>query len=219
MCKILNRIKEYIDYKGIPIAAFERSVGMSNASFSKQLKNHGAIGSDKIENILSVYPELSTEWLLTGRGNMLNEASFNPQYNVESLVISDTKGIPLIPFDAMAGYFSGEMSVNESDCEKLIIPGLRADFVIPVRGDSMEPKFYSGDFVACQNVVLRDIFFQWGKAYVIDTNQGVLLKKVKRGSSASTITLVSENEEYEPFEIPIESIYHIALVKGLIRIS
>lgn len=35
---ILDRIKLYIDTKGISIAAFEKSVGMSNASFSKSLK-------------------------------------------------------------------------------------------------------------------------------------------------------------------------------------
>lgn len=68
---VLERIKEYIDYKGITIAAFERSIGMSNASFGKSLKNKGAIGSDKIENILSIYDDLSPDWLLTGKGNML----------------------------------------------------------------------------------------------------------------------------------------------------
>ena len=72
---MLDRIKEYIDHKGISIAAFERSVGMSNASFSKSLKNKGGIGSDKIENILSVYTELSPNWLLTGKGNMLKSES------------------------------------------------------------------------------------------------------------------------------------------------
>ena len=44
---------------------------MSNASFGKSLKNKGAIGSDKIEKILSVYPDLSPTWLLTGSGSML----------------------------------------------------------------------------------------------------------------------------------------------------
>lgn len=46
---ILDRIKDYIDKKGISIAAFEKSIGMSNASFGKSLKNNGAIGTDKLE--------------------------------------------------------------------------------------------------------------------------------------------------------------------------
>ena len=46
---ILQRIKEYIDLKGISISAFEKSIGMSNASFGRSLKNNGAIGTDKLE--------------------------------------------------------------------------------------------------------------------------------------------------------------------------
>ena len=46
---VLERIKEYIDYKGITIAAFEKSIGMSNASFGKSLKSGKGIGSDKLE--------------------------------------------------------------------------------------------------------------------------------------------------------------------------
>lgn len=68
---VLERIKQFIDYKGMAIAAFERSIGMANASFGKSLKNGGAIGSDKLEKILSVYPEISPAWLMTGRGEML----------------------------------------------------------------------------------------------------------------------------------------------------
>lgn len=68
---ILDRIKQYIDLKGISVSAFERSIGMSNASFGKSLKNGGAIGSDKLENILRVYPDISPIWLMTGEGEML----------------------------------------------------------------------------------------------------------------------------------------------------
>lgn len=68
---ILERIKQYIDSKGITVAAFERSVGFSNASFAKSLKNGRAIGTDKLEKILSVYPDISPMWLLKGEGNML----------------------------------------------------------------------------------------------------------------------------------------------------
>lgn len=56
---ILERLKQYIDAKGITIAAFEREAGMSNAAFGKALKNNGAIGTDKLENILSAYPDIN----------------------------------------------------------------------------------------------------------------------------------------------------------------
>lgn len=67
---IMDRIKQYIDTQGISIAAFERSIGMSNASFGKNLKKGGAIGTDKLEYILNIYKNINPEWLLTGRGSM-----------------------------------------------------------------------------------------------------------------------------------------------------
>lgn len=76
---ILERIKQYIDSKGISVAAFERSIGMANASFGKSLKNRGAIGTDKLENILIIYPDISPMWLLKGIGEMLLQDGDIPQ--------------------------------------------------------------------------------------------------------------------------------------------
>jgi len=70
---MLQRLKEYIDYKKIRISVFEKSVGMSNASLVKPLNSGGTIGVDKLENILKVYPDLNPVWLLTGTGEMLNK--------------------------------------------------------------------------------------------------------------------------------------------------
>lgn len=89
---ILERLKQYIDSKGISVSAFERSIGMSNASFSKSLKNGGAIGTDKLENILNVYSDLSTIWLLTGKGSMIlqsserNTSDFNDNETITKLL-------------------------------------------------------------------------------------------------------------------------------------
>lgn len=86
---LLERIKQFIDYKGIAISVFEKSIGMSNASFGKSLKTGGTIGGDKLENILTVYPELNPVWLMTGKGGMLKEsedpAAEKPQLVAENI--------------------------------------------------------------------------------------------------------------------------------------
>lgn len=71
MKSTIHRIKDFIDYKGISIRAFEISVGFSNGSFGSQLKNNKTIGVDKLEYILNVYPELNPLWILTGKGDMI----------------------------------------------------------------------------------------------------------------------------------------------------
>lgn len=71
MSETLNRIKQFIDYKGLNIRSFEIEVGFSNGAFASQLKNGKTIGVDKLENILNTFPELNANWLLTGKGRML----------------------------------------------------------------------------------------------------------------------------------------------------
>jgi hypothetical protein len=68
---MLNRIKEYLDYRGMSVASFERAIGMANASFGKSLKTGGTIGADKIEKILRKFPEINPIWLITGDGDMI----------------------------------------------------------------------------------------------------------------------------------------------------
>lgn len=88
---ILERLKEYIDYRGISVAAFERSIGMANASFGKSLKNKGAIGTDKLEKILSIYPEISPVWLMTGEGDMLKTKRTPENLQAQESTNSDYK--------------------------------------------------------------------------------------------------------------------------------
>ncbi len=129
------------------------------------------------------------------------------------------KAIPLIPLNAMAGFGTGENQVLIHECEHYIVPMFReAEFLIPVKGSSMIPKYNSGDLVACKKVRL-DTFFQWNKVYVLDTEQGALIKRIKKGSDNNHITLVSDNKDYEPFELPLDRLNAIAIVVGVIRLE
>lgn len=128
------------------------------------------------------------------------------------------KGIPLIPIEAVAGVLSGNsIAVMDYECALYDIPMFRgAEFLIQISGDSMQPKYYSGDIVACKRLPI-DTFFQWNKVYVIDSEQGVIIKRVRPGRDDKHIILVSENEVYAPFELPLEKVYSIALVVGVVR--
>lgn len=87
----LHRIKKYIDFKGINISSFEKSVDFSNGSFASQLKKNKTIGVDKLENIIKKYPDLDVYWLLTGKGEMIfiKNRSSNPDLNSNTTVVKD----------------------------------------------------------------------------------------------------------------------------------
>ena len=130
------------------------------------------------------------------------------------------EGIPLIPLSAMAGAFTEDTQVMEYECERYVIPAFKgADFLIQVKGNSMQPTYYSGDLVACQRIPLDDLFFQWNKTYVLDTAQGPLIKRIRQGSDNDHILIVSDNPEYAPFELSRAQFHGVALVRGLVRLE
>ena len=142
------------------------------------------------------------------------------QSQIQKQPAGSQEGIPLIPLSAMAGAFTADITVMEYECERYIVPAFKgADFLIPVKGNSMQPTYLSGDLVACQKLPLTDIFFQWNKTYVLDTDQGALIKRVCHGSDEDHILLVSDNANYPPFELPISQLHAIALVRGIIRLE
>ena len=216
MCKILYRINRIAENEGVKLSAIEASIGASRGVLSKAIKNGTDVSSKWVGLICENFPKYSPQWLLTGEGPMLK---VNPLNNQDTGPTPTKSGIPLIPAKAMAGFFTGEVVINKDDCERIDIPGVKADFVIPVSGDSMTPLYLSGDMVICQFVNLSDMFFQWGKVYVINTDQGVLIKKVRPGNSGNFIRLISENPDYDPIDLPLSDIYQIALVKGLVRLT
>ena len=69
-----NRLKKYLDSKGIAVSKAESDCGLSSSLLSKAFNNKdgvASINSNNLEKILSAYPDLSAEWLLRGTGDML----------------------------------------------------------------------------------------------------------------------------------------------------
>lgn len=222
---VLNRLKEaYNIQKDTELAAL---LGVSKSTLSNW-SSRNTIDYDKV---FSLCEHINIDWLLTGRGSMLKSEPTPPMGDKDSPKEDDDspvalhtdnpkEGIPLIPINAMAGAMMGEQTVMDYECERYVVPLFKgAEFLIQVKGSSMYPKYSSGDVVACKRVPMTDLFFQWNKVYVLDTNQGALIKRIKRGSDADHILIVSDNEAYEPFELPLRCVNNVAIVIGVIRLE
>ena len=228
---VKERIKEFCRAEGLTVTAFESSIGASNGYVNAISKS---IGLDRLNTIIEKYSMLNIEWLLTGKGEMLktnriSRVTPGDQMPVISRKDTDNSTInqiddadilstrPRIPMDAAAGSLSIALNgVTASECERLpVIPTFpKYDFTITARGDSMMPDFISGDELAC-TFVQESRFIQWGRPHVLDTAQGVVLKRIF--DQAGSILCRSINPAYPDFEIPKSEIYHMALVVGLIR--
>jgi phage repressor protein C with HTH and peptisase S24 domain len=214
---VKERLKAFIRHIGIRQSAFEARCSLSNGYINSISVS---ISNDKLENISKEFPELNTVWLIMGEGDMIKKKHYYDD-NADDPVLSEPaeKYIPLIPVDAMAGDAAGDHQVMEYETQKYLIPAFSdADFLIQVRGNSMWPKYNSGDLVACKKIQ-TDSFFQWNKVYVIDTEQGALVKRVKKSKIENHILIVSENQSYEPFDLNINKIRSLAIVIGVLRLE
>ena len=207
-------------------AQFAKLLGVSAQTISAWI----ARNTFDAELIYAKCRYVDSSWLLTGEGAMLQETENNnaptPKHTVEiahQVPHGSSEGIPLIPLDAVAG-FPAESGggVRLEDCERYVIPEFEnkgANFLIRVSGDSMVPLYYSGDLLACRKIT--DIrFFQWGTVYVLETSQGVLVKRVQESADhADSILCVSENSSvHHPFLLPRDDIRSLSTIVGLVRL-
>lgn len=79
---IKERAYSFIEYKGITVKKFEELCGLSNGYISSMRKG---FGSDKLNNVLTIFPELNREWLLYGEGEMLNPKVIQNNQNGDNI--------------------------------------------------------------------------------------------------------------------------------------
>lgn len=81
-----GRLLKYLEYKGVCKAAFYKVTRLSNGFLDK----NNNISSNNVEIIISCYPDINLEWLITGQGEMINtisdiDSKFTPQSTTLSL--------------------------------------------------------------------------------------------------------------------------------------
>ena len=195
---IINQIKLHLGIK--TDSEFAEFLGVKQPTVSTWRKRN----TIDYDLIITKCNDIDANWLLTGEGEMLKSDNNTPAV-AEPQLGTDVEGVNLDTIE-----------------ERYVVPlfdGMKMDFMISVRGSSMYPKYNSGDVVACR-MVQELLFVQWNKVYVLDTiSQGVIIKRLKKSDKEGFVICKSDNEQYEPFEIPMSDIRTIALVVGVIRLE
>lgn len=233
MSNTVSRIKEFIDFKGLSVRKFEETVGFSNGAFATQYKNNKSIGSDKIENILCSFPELNTEWLLTGNGEMLKsdgakEVTKAPPIEIiapvkvegrslmPKVVVVDEEDmenrVPLVPVYAQAGYLNGYGDPEYiKELPMYSIPGMRNGTfrMFQVEGLSMYPTLQSGCYVVGQFVEDWEHISD-NRIYVVVTTQGVIVKRVlNRIEKYGSLYCRSDNRVFPHISVSLNDIMEV----------
>ena len=133
-------------------------------------------------------------------------------WNLEGLVetsIADSEGkysepntVPLLPIFAQAGSLVGwSEGIEEVKCERVISPVKDVDMAVHIYGESMYPDIPNGSVCYVRRVSGRII--DWGRAYILDTVDGPVLKYLTPGSDEDHIRCQSANHDprFAPFEV------------------
>lgn len=226
-------------YKGNQ-SAFAKAIGVTPTVIANVVGARKGKPSFDVISKICANANISAEWLLTGNGPMLKATIQESQVTAQlrtppakdrlpeafrylDPLHSTHELIPLVSQKVAAGFGNANFAITESDVkEYYVIPKWRrqhVDFMIEVTGDSMQPKYSAGDVVGC-TIIHNSGFIQWNRPHVIATReQGLLIKRLMPGTTANSLSAVSDNIQYPPFDIPKDEITGIALVIGHVNLE
>ncbi len=186
-------------------AEFASMIGIKASQMSEILNGKRKLSEQVINKIIKTFTQINPNWLLTGKGEMVNSS---PEENTKNENNNNNLNIvPLLPVSARGGSLGDFVSsVKPEDCEKIISPINGVDFAMPVYGDSMEPEYPSGSTVLIKKINER-AFIVWGQTYVLDTCNGSVIKRILPGPDENSVTCVSLNSEYPPFVVRFEDMF------------
>lgn len=232
--KAINRVIHYIDNKGINNSSFEKMCGLSNGYLGTQLKRNADLGEGVLNKILDNCLDVSPEWLLTGRGEMLKsegatEVIKTPPVEIiapikvegrslmpKVIVLKDEdveeERIPLVPVMAQAGYLQGyddPQYIKELPMYNL--PGMRNGTfrIFQVEGLSMYPTLQSGSYVVGQFVEDWEHISD-NRIYVVVSTEGVIVKRVlNRIEKYGSLYCKSDNRVFPHINVRLNDVREI----------
>lgn len=210
---------------------FARLLGITGTTLSRAFaQNEKYLTPVLVDKLQKLHDEMDVENLPAiahadahARAIKNNDIAREDVEDIENGDEEKAQTLPLVPIAAVAGYNGlDEAGVTLAECPQYSVPdffAVNAEFLIRVSGSSMYPKYSSGDILACRRI--REItFLQWGKIYVIDSQQGMMVKRLFEIDGEPGLVLCkSDNENYPPFRLPKEEIRSLSIVVGAIRLE
>ena len=123
--------------------------------------------------------------------------------------------VPLLPIFAQAGHLTEwSEGVDESKCERVISPVKGIDMAIHIYGESMSPDIPNGSVCYVRRVTGKVI--DYGRAYILDTVDGPVVKYLRPGSDDDHILCQSANSDpkfasYEVEKSDILGMYRVVM--------
>lgn len=241
MLEITERLSNLVFMFGNSVNAFAKNIGVDTANLNKMVKGQQSITKKTVQKIISAYPQVSEEWLLTGEGTML-KGQQPQQYNSPNAVIGNNNVVqshntygskipnviteketaPLVPISlAKRENVDLYKVMREPNLQAEHITRVNSfaelDFYYSVSDDSMRPDFKCGDILALRAIDEGSYIIN-GNIYVLDTiSYGLILRVIKQRGDMYECSTLQDTDRYEPFNVPITDVFRVYNIKGLLR--
>jgi phage repressor protein C with HTH and peptisase S24 domain len=227
MSDIGNRLTKFASHLNISIRAFEMKSGLSNGLIGKVISKNGSLGIDKVSKILYSFPELNVEWLLTGKGEMIqpfqlrgNQRLIKTEPGAHGVVegIEDySLGIPyydILP--ASAGNLTAFLD-QAKPTSYINLPQLKDCIaILPVYGSSMKGVVEPGDLIAIKEILTRNEFDP-AMPYLVITEEHRMVKYLHVDEKDDNV-IWAESTNHSKIRLAADSIKKVYAIKCVIRL-
>ncbi len=224
---------------------FSAAIGVSNAYISSIKRS---IQPDKLARIQQNYPDLNIEWLVTGRGEMLN----TPQHMsvINNGTNSDTMANNITMHNAHQHCHNATTAACNGDCEHCAIPVVpselttapnidvynvvtkldnvsryphtgqtpRPDLYYPIMSRAMEPYICLGDRLALVSFPIGEEAIEPGTPHTVDTKSKGFITRLLFDHPDGYLARAFDRERYPDFVIKRSDVIRIYRIIGLIRV-
>lgn len=242
MC-VKDRVKVFAEYKKMTISKFEEMCDLSNGYIAAMRKG---FGQEKLNNVLTAFPELNREWLLYGEGEMLKVPATLTVYNpsseerqeigsssidmsiVPAEVVEEIKAevveemiVPIVPHEVA---LKAETNIkkyiedNASELEHFDPRSVTAEVDTAERicTNSMYPTFLPGDVIFIQFLQEKSKITDGG-IYYFDTSTRPTMIRLVKLLDDGRLLLKAFNPRYGDIYMRKEEITNIGKISGMYR--
>lgn len=239
---VKQRLIRFVKSQNLTQAEFQRRCNLSAGYINNMVSS---IGTSKLEQILSEFPQLNREWLLYGEGEMLKPKPQVVQNNfigdnnyvngvaahhnikdkehqgVGEIIVVEEAQRPIIPSEWAC---KPNLDIidkvfknpDKVDKSRFIVLDNPVDIWIEVRDDSLVPRAYRGDRLGLLVYPKGKEDPIWGKFHAIDTwSNGIVVRKLYPAEGG--YRCVSPNDEFPDLFIARENIISVSRVVYVVR--
>ena len=208
-----------------------------------------SLAPEKLSAISAQYPELNIEWLLTGKGEMLNSGravsgsvvvtnnghiNGNNNMNVththnssaepsdDDVPMSEVEELPIIPSKIVnepAIDVYNYINENNTDTTPKVPQLPKASAGYKIKSRAMEPDIYPGDMLFLEPYPVGEEHIVPGDPYVVDTSTNGLVTRYLFYADDGFLAVSKNPDRYPNFVIKREHINTISRIVGLLRLN